>query len=260
MTTTSKITDRSGAAQVEIVRSFFDQPQNYLERKRFDMRIRAETTETFLRGACCTRMIDIGCGDGSVSIPLLSPDRHLTLLDISTSMLSRARSRVPSNLSGNVEIVQDDFLKAPFQNSSYDVVICMGVLAHVTSPSDVLQKAAILLKPGGILILECTDSRHFVRRLMSLPSAFLALFRPSGYKLNQLTGEAVLGMATTFGLELEAAFRYSWPPPGSQRIFSQEVLYRMVRSVFGFANHDRNQWLGFEHIFCLSRPKIPTGA
>jgi 2-polyprenyl-3-methyl-5-hydroxy-6-metoxy-1,4-benzoquinol methylase len=254
MTMTSKVPNQAEPVQVELVRSFFDQPQNYLERKRFDMRIRAETTKSFLKGASCTRIIDIGCGDGSVSLPLLSSDRQLTLLDISSTMLSRARSSVPSSLSGNVEIRQEDFLRAPLENSSYDVVVCMGVLAHVTSPSNVVQKAAALLKPGGTLILECTDSKHFVRRLMALPSRFLALFRPSGYKLNQLTSEEVLGMAATHGLELKAMFRYSWPPPGSQRIFSQELLYRMVRGVFGDVDHDRNQWLGFEHIFYLSRP------
>jgi 2-polyprenyl-3-methyl-5-hydroxy-6-metoxy-1,4-benzoquinol methylase len=254
MTITSKVPNQAEPAQVELVRSFFDQPQNYLERKRFDMRIRAETTKSFLKGTSCARIIDIGCGDGSVSLPLLASDRQLTLLDISSTMLSRARSSVPSSLSGNVEIRQEDFLRAPFENSSYDVVVCMGVLAHVTSPSNVVQKAAALLKPGGTLILECTDSKHFVRRLMALPSAFLALFRPSEYKLNELTSEEVLGMAATHGLELKAMFRYSWPPPGSQRIFSQELLYRMVRGVFGDVDHDRNQWLGFEHIFYLSRP------
>jgi 2-polyprenyl-3-methyl-5-hydroxy-6-metoxy-1,4-benzoquinol methylase len=256
MTTTSKVPEQAGPPQVDLVRKFFDQPQNYLERKRFDMRVRAETTKTFLEGAAYSKLIDIGCGDGSVSLPLLSLDRHLTLLDISPTMLSLARSRVPSDLTGNVKITQDDFLRAPFENNSYDVVICMGVLAHVASPLDVVRKAAALLKPGGTLILECTDSRHFVRRFMGLPSGFLALFRPSEYKLNQLTSEEVLSMTAKQGLGLKRTFRYSWPPPGSQRIFSQDVLYRVVRKMFGDAHHSRNQWLGFEHIFCLSRPDL----
>ena len=50
MTMTSKVPNQAEPVQVELVRSFFDQPQNYLERKRFDMRIRAETTRSFLKG------------------------------------------------------------------------------------------------------------------------------------------------------------------------------------------------------------------
>ncbi len=254
MTATSKVPEQPVAPRVEVVRTFFDQPQNYLERKRFDIRVRAETTKAFLEGTNCEKIIDIGCGDGSVSLPLLLPDRYLTLLDISSTMLSLARSRVPSDLTGNVKIIQDDFLSVPFEDQSFDVVICMGVLAHVASPSDVIQKVARLLKPGGTLILECTDSQHFVRRLFGLYAGLSALFRTGEYRPNQLTRDDVIGLAETHGLALNGMFRYSWPPPGSQRIFSQDALYRMVRVMFGDAQHSRNQRLGFENIFFLSLP------
>ena len=168
--------------------------------------------------------------------------------------------RVPANLIGNVNFVQADLLTLPLEENSYDVVICMGVLAHVTSPAEIIRKAAALLKPGGKLILECTDSRHYVRRFLRLPSHFMTLFRPGSYKLNELTGREVLAMAEASGLELNATFRYSWPPPGSQRIFSQDSLYSMVRRVFGDAQHKRNQWLGFEYIYCLSRPEFRSEA
>jgi ubiquinone/menaquinone biosynthesis C-methylase UbiE len=256
MTAASKVPENAVAPRAELVRTFFDQPQNYLERKRFDIRVRAETTKTFLEGAKCTKMIDIGCGDGSVSLPLLLPDRHLTLLDLSATMLSLARSRVPTDLSRNVDISQCDFLATEFESGSYDVVICMGVLAHVASPADVVQKIAALLKPGGMLILECTDSKHFVRRLFSVHSGLMGFFRPVEYRPNRLTRKEVLGIAEKHGLALNGMFRYSWPPPGSQRIFSQDVLYRMVRRMFGDAQNSRNQSFGFENIFCLSRPDL----
>jgi ubiquinone/menaquinone biosynthesis C-methylase UbiE len=256
MTATSKAPERAAPPRVEVVRNFFDQPENYLERKRFDIRIRAETTKTFLEGANCTKIIDIGCGDGSVSLPLVSPDRYLTLLDISSTMLTLARSRVPVELSGNVEITQGDFLGAALENGAYDVVICMGVLAHVASPSDVIQKVAALLKPGGTLILECTDSQHFVRRFYSLFTGWLAFIRPSQYRPHHLTSRAVLNMARTHGFALKGKFRYSWPPPGSQRLLSQDAIYRLIRTMFGHAGRDRNQWLGFENVFCLSRTAL----
>jgi 2-polyprenyl-3-methyl-5-hydroxy-6-metoxy-1,4-benzoquinol methylase len=235
------------------VRSFFDKPQNYLDRKRFDIRLRAETTQTFLKGQAFDKIIDIGCGDGSVSLPLLTAGGQLTLVDLSSNMLSLARSRVPAELAANVEFHQRDFLEVPFEERSYDVVICMGVLAHVVSPLQVIRRAASLLRDEGTLILECTDSFHFMRRLMTIHGRLLAKIRPPGYRLSELSAADVLRMAEESGLKLENAFHYSWPVPGSQRIFSQNALYHMVRSIFGDATHNRNRWLGYEHIFCLRR-------
>src|SRR5580692_9200767 len=102
-------TDREG---VDRVRHFFDQPENYLDRRRFDIRVRVETTEAFLKESSFTRILDIGCGDGSISVPLLSLDRSLTLLDISPNMLALARSRVPAGLMSKVAFVNEDFLTA----------------------------------------------------------------------------------------------------------------------------------------------------
>jgi len=238
---------------VERVRSFFNTPENYLDRKRFDIRIRAETTKMFLDGRPCQKLLDIGCGDGSVSLPLLSSERHLTLLDISENMLALARQRVPSHLASNVEIRLEDFLHSSLEKGSFDAIICVGVLAHVSSPDDVILKAAALLKPGGTLVLECTDSFHVVRRLMALPGRMINWRKGLEFRLNELSGARVLEMATRHGFEFSSAFRYSWPPPGSQRIFSQEFLYRTVRWTFGDVRENRNRGLGFEYIFCLSR-------
>lgn len=253
MTTSSKVSTTAEPELTDRVRSFFDQPENYLDRKRFDIRLRTETTQFFLKGKTFQKIIDIGCGDGSVSLPLLSERTQLTLVDLSPNMLSLARSRVPANLSDNVKFFQEDFVKLPLEENSFDVVICMGVLAHVASPTEVIQKAAALLKPGGTLVLECTDSFHFVRRLMTAHSRLLELFRPTGYKLTKLSGAEVVAIAEKAGLKLTGKFRYAWPAPGLQRVFSQDTLYRMVRRVFGSAQHNQNAGLGFEHIFCLTR-------
>ena len=254
MTATSKVPEQPVAPRVEVVRNFFDQPQNYLERKRFDTCVVPRQQRRSWRAPTARKLLISVAGMVPFTLPLLLPDRYLTLLDISSTMLSLARSRVPSDLTGNVKIIQDDFLSVPFEDQSFDVVICMGVLAHVASPSDVIQKVARLLKPGGTLILECTDSQHFVRRLFGLYAGLSALFRTGEYRPNQLTRDDVIGLAETHGLALNGMFRYSWPPPSSQRIFSQDALYRMVRVMFGDAQHSRNQRLGFENIFFLSLP------
>jgi ubiquinone/menaquinone biosynthesis C-methylase UbiE len=249
----NNLTDQGAVEKVEYVQHFFDQPKNYLARNSFDIRVRAETTEALVRDRKVTTVLDVGCGDGSVSLPLLSAQSHITLLDISPNMLAVAKSRVGDALAANVDFMNADFLATPFARGSYDLVICIGVLAHVSSPGDVIEKIATVLKPGGTLILQCTDSAHWYRRLVSLYTGTLALFRRSLYRAGSLTNKDVLDMTAKCGFRTEGVFCYGWPPPGFHRIFSQATLYRMVRGIFGDVVHNRNPWLGSEYIYALTR-------
>jgi 2-polyprenyl-3-methyl-5-hydroxy-6-metoxy-1,4-benzoquinol methylase len=236
------------------VQHFFDEPRNYLERRRYEIRVRAETIESLLTGRKISSILDIGCGDGSISLPLLSSERHLTLLDVSPNMLSLAQARVPESLIANVNLMDEDFLTAPLAVGTYDVVLCIGVLAHVSSPSDVIGKIATLLKPGGLLILQCTDFSHFVRRRLASYSRVWGFLRPPLYSVaNRLTGNDVLEMTARCGFRPTARFGYSCALPGFHRIFPQAILYRTVRAIFGDVAHNRNLWLASEHIYSLVR-------
>ena len=119
------------STRIDEVKSLFESPQPYLDRRRYNIKIRAETVQHFLRNRQFTSVLDVGCGDGSASIPLLNPQRSLTLLDISSKMLSIAQSQVPPNLRANVQVMNQDFLAANLAPHSFDVIVCLGLLAHV---------------------------------------------------------------------------------------------------------------------------------
>jgi ubiquinone/menaquinone biosynthesis C-methylase UbiE len=248
-------TENCEVERVKRVEKFFDQAHNYLGRNGYDIRIRAETVSRFLGQRDFTSMLDLGCGDGSISLPLLTVERHLTLLDVSSNMLAVAQSRVPQELHDNVDLINCDFLQASLRPESYDVVICIGVLAHVFAPVDVLAKVASILKPGGLLILQCTDSSHFVRRFVDLYHRGLRFIRPALYTAAPLTNSGVLEMTEKQRLEVRARFRYSSGLPGFHRIFSQSTLYRMIRRIFGDCENNRNVWLGSENIYLLERQR-----
>src|SRR5262249_47513012 len=124
-----------------------------------------------------SRMLDIGCGDGSVSMGLLKPGRHLMLQDLSDAMLARARSLVPAGLEPNVDTLAGDFLQAGLPQRTFDLVICLGVLSYVERLDAFLEKVASLLTPGGSLIIECTDGTHLVSRLLAAYSTMTKLVR-----------------------------------------------------------------------------------
>ena len=78
------------------VRRYFAEPDHYL----------ANNARLAIRRLACGQMVqdvdrsfilDIGCGDGSMSLPLLTPQGRLTLLDSSRPMLDRAKAQPPAH-------------------------------------------------------------------------------------------------------------------------------------------------------------------
>jgi ubiquinone/menaquinone biosynthesis C-methylase UbiE len=235
-------------SKVEQVQSFFEQPKRYLNRRAFEIQVRAETVKELAKGSKPRQILDIGCGDGSLSLPLLTSATRATLVDLSSNMLSIAKSKVPPGFAENVETVNQDFMTAQFPAASFDLILCIGVLAHVTCPEDFIARMVSVLKPGGSIIVECTDSRHILTRLVALFYRVWGLFRPATYKLNAVSFSEVTQILSRHQLLPKAEFRYAAPLPGDHRLFSQDLLYKWTRQIFGTVSQNRNTWLGNEYI------------
>jgi ubiquinone/menaquinone biosynthesis C-methylase UbiE len=239
---------RSTTRHTTSVRSLFEKPDWYFSRRAFDIRIRVETVQELLASPERVRLLDIGCGDGSISLPLLNETVDLTLLDLSATMLSLSQSRTPEHLVSNVRVVNDDFMHALLEPQSFDTILCIGLLAHVESPPDVVAKIARCMRPDGIVVVECTDSAHFCSRLVTLLDRLRGLFRPAPYRLQPITYPQICDLFERHQLRPVRTFRYLAPFPGVHRLLSQRMLYRLSRWIFGTSASNRNQWLGNEYI------------
>ena len=134
--------------RIERVKNFFDQPF-YLERSRRVIAIRSMIVQEFLGPIDHSQILDLGCGDGSLSIPLLRETNEVTMVDLSSRMLEIAASRIPAELRNRVQLINlplQDFLPS----TPYDVVLCIGVLAHVPSIEGAIEKIAQCLRPGAV--------------------------------------------------------------------------------------------------------------
>lgn len=240
------------ASKLPRVRQLFEAPGWYLKGTGFNIRIRQETVRDLVSGARFDRILDIGCGNGAISIPLLRPDNHLTLVDLSSTMLSIARSNVPADLADNVEFLNSDLMVAELEPHAYDLIVCLGVLAHVESPAATVERIANLLRPGGTLILEFTDAFHAIGCLNGLYHKLRGLFRrsTSAYSLNLLSHRDVFGMIARNNLRPASVYRYGMWFPVVHKLFSQDTLYRAVRAIFGSSKKSRNAFLGNAYI-CL---------
>lgn len=243
------------------VKSFFDQPERYILTGRPSIRIRTETVQEFLQDLHFNAILDIGCGDGSLSIPLLSAANRLTLLDLSSGMLSMARSRVPETLRDRVELVNEDFIVAELPEREYDLILCVGVLAHVDNPLEVVNKIARLIKPGGSVIAENADAGHLLSRLWRFRSKIQNLTGDREYYLNHLSHEVVVELFRRYGFTLAGTYRYAIGLPGIQKVLSQSQLYKGIRAFYGTSKRNRRASFGNEFLyhFQLPEPALPHG-
>jgi 2-polyprenyl-3-methyl-5-hydroxy-6-metoxy-1,4-benzoquinol methylase len=237
------------SSKIDQVKANFAQPEQYLRSMAFNIQVRKEIVEGFVGDAVLKSILDIGCGNGAISIPLLRHYSQLTLLDISNTMLSIALSRIPTEFLGNVKTINEDFMKTDLQIQSYDLILCLGVLAHVDSPMDVIAKMVSLVKPNGSIIVENSDSQHPINYLLNLYSAIRNVFLPTPYPLNQLSGAKLVEMFGNQGLKLSALYRYSLPVPGMARVFSNDSMYNFIRKVYGTHTNNYRSWLGSECIY-----------
>ena len=106
--------------------------------------------------------LDAGCGKGRFTRYLAPHLGALVALDA-----SRAIEVAVRDLEGfpNVFAVRSDLRSAPFADSSFDFIACLGVLHHLNDPFAGFRSLVRLLAPDGILLLYLYSrpSSHGVR-------------------------------------------------------------------------------------------------
>jgi len=126
------------------------------------------------------RVLDVGGGMGRMSIPL--SERHfVTLSDLSIQMLELASPWVSERL----ELRQANARSLPFPDESFDYVLCIDVLPHVVQPEEALLEAQRVLRPGGTLLVDVTNSNPlwtlaYPRYLGRKPQRWVQVWRAGG--------------------------------------------------------------------------------
>lgn len=232
----------------KIVKSFAE-PNWYIQNFAANIRIRAETVATLLEGVALDRIIDVGCGDGSLSIPLVLRVKHVTYLDQSAAMLNLVASRIGQPNSVEVLYINKGFMEAELPEAGYDLVICAGVLAYVQDVGSFLKKIRSIMRPGGMLILECTDAYHFVSRMVRLYRGITGLLKPKRFVTYRHRASEVVAATEAQGLHLNRTFCYLYNLPILEKLLSNQTTYKWVRRIFGDVMNNRRAWLGKEYIF-----------
>jgi SAM-dependent methyltransferase len=100
------------------------------------------------------RCAEVGAGRGSVAAWLADaagPRGSVVALDIDTSHLDHLAGR------SNVVVRQHDIVADPIREASFDLVHTRLVIEHLPAPERLLEMLAKATRPGGVLVVECTD-------------------------------------------------------------------------------------------------------
>ena len=173
--------------------SFDDQPDHGLR----DPVVRQAWTK-LLDGwgiAKSARVLDIGCGTGSLSLVLAGLGHQVTGIDLSSEMITRAKEKT-ANDGYQINYQVMDATKPGFPTGHFDALLCRHLLWSLPDPKSVLANWAVFLKPGAKVFLiegywHTGSGMHAEQILQALPSSFKQVTVKNLRSLSDLWGQPV---------------------------------------------------------------------
>jgi ubiquinone/menaquinone biosynthesis C-methylase UbiE len=111
-------------------------------------RIRFERRVQFLSAASsdsAAAVLEVGCGTGNFTGPLIASFVNLTAIDVSTDLLAVARTRMPT-----ARLLQMDAHSLAFKDASFDAVVGCSVLHHLDWDT-FFDRVRRVLRPSGVI-------------------------------------------------------------------------------------------------------------
>lgn len=95
------------------------------------------------------KLLDVGCGNGNILYRLVNGRRELYGIDLSKNMVEESRKR----LKGDADIKAADAEHIPYNDDTFDILICNASFHHYPHPQKVLMEMKRVLKNGGKLLI-----------------------------------------------------------------------------------------------------------
>ena len=136
-----------------------------------------------------------GCGTGqeTVGLALLFANINMLAVDLSLSSLAYAKRKTDELGISGVAYAQADILELDVLNRQFDIVVCAGVLHHLSDPVEGWRVLQRLTRPGGCMMIalyselgrrEVVAAREFVaERAYGTTAEELKRFRKDVYAL-----------------------------------------------------------------------------
>jgi SAM-dependent methyltransferase len=123
--------------------------------------IRQDIKDTF--GDKKIRILDVGCGQGRLSIPLAQDGHRITGIDISSEAIRIAGQRAQKqNITLDLRLIDITRDTMAFPVNSFDCIICTEMIYMVERPENLLRLFTRLANPGGLVIVSFRPKMYYV--------------------------------------------------------------------------------------------------
>lgn len=228
-------------------KAFFEQSAIYLA-NRPSIRLRSEIIQNLLGERINCRMLDIGCGDGSLSISYIA-ENNICFLDFSTSMLEHVKKSIPKEFQDHATLLQANVEDHHF-SKKFDIVLCVGVLAHVRDVDKMLSNIESILKPEGLAVFQLSHTDHFYYRLRSFFQSEKK--EQYGYSLNKINPDHLIEKVKGLGLNCLKRCKYPVVFPLIGRLGTGFIFF-FLKTVY---KNKIFQFLASEHVMLFQKTKL----
>ncbi|NQV88628.1 MAG: class I SAM-dependent methyltransferase [Parcubacteria group bacterium] len=150
-----------------------------------------------LRISKSSAVLDAGCGYGLYSMILAENGfNHIDAIDLDQKRIENINNVLGElpRLRPSIKTHIGSITKLPFQNESYDLIICSEVVEHIRDDISAIKELARVLKPNGTLILSVPYNSKYNQRIFKMfgherpgytKENLSTLLRPEGVEITE---------------------------------------------------------------------------
>ncbi len=126
------------------------------------------------------RVVDVGCGGGILAEAMARSSATVLGIDLSQPLVEVAELHaIETQTAVNYRAVSAESL-AQEQPGAYDLVTCMEMLEHVPDPAGMLATLALLVRPGGDVIVSTLNRKPLAFAVAIIGAEYVARVLPRG--------------------------------------------------------------------------------
>ena len=148
------------------------QPARYVTWEYFSRQRLVASGVLAARGRPASRVLDVGCGSGALSIGLSEGAGvdvvSMDILPARIEAVHTRRSSRPPAATARMRVLRADAEALPFRDGSFDAVVATEVLEHLDDPRTLFREANRILRPKGRFLLTTPNREALSYRILHL--------------------------------------------------------------------------------------------
>ena len=212
------------------------------------------------------RVLNAGCGTGSLSLRLLEKDLDVTSMDASEPSIARLTAELARAYPARrPPVLLGDICEMPFGDAEFDGVVCGEVLEHLDEDRAAVKEIARVLRPGGVFVATVPANPwrydwadHWAgHRRRYTPDGFNDLMAGAGLEGVEVSGWGfpLSGLYHRHVYERMLRRRLESPVPGrlGQGLGSARWLSRITRAALEFDSLFMGRRPGYMGLLAIAR-------